>query len=1339
MTEISVAAQDLFFKLRNRFPKINMGDEDGNNTVDPEQARFFNFIYTDKESKRPYGHVTCSVVDNNSLKVFFDTDITERMLPQDKPYWYQFLRELRRMAKGHMLNFDVRDITKDTLSRQDLQYMSKLNPEKKKISNESIMESRVLWNRRGKISEGDINNVRIHVVHNERMLENTNNRLLKVDRIYLINESGEKFLLPFKSVSGAKAMANHVSRGGNPYDTHGQVISRAVSEMRNLGRFAAATRTKTFESEHAGKVISAAQQMKESIRRSLMRLSNNTKSFTENLKQLAQMLPESPEDLTELRSVFTTQSYNQTLDNYLGSAAGAYQKLKENAMYNVSEAAQGVEQKIMDPNFLLVLKADPAMDNLMVNRRYTDNKALLSAVLGDIANRLINPHGDDVANFAALMGDLVSTEGEAFGQKQDKEYLRDKKLAIMLAQRYMKDMAEIKKDANYAEQVRQDPQARTKMADRKPRRTEADEFAEQIALLGEEHNCTMSEEGEWCPVHGMEECWQQGPVREETDVAEAWGTKTQVNPKEKGKYHGKTKQQLRSAYNKLKASGPHKKGSKEYGRMRELAFAIRAKSDWGKVGEATADAGDSNMSAMGSSSQVEENINRLVAEHMDRRIRQMQKIITENYIYAAEQGEDDVLDMSTDHGQAAPHTHDEYDGEASMAKTQLKTIERAASELEELLASNENLPEWIQAKITKAADYISMAKDTMMSRHEQGQIHTMDAEVDEELHGGQVKLDKNHNGKLDREDFAMLRGDKKTNEGNKFSGKLAKAKASHKDEFEVDGKEYKVRESGTRDSNVSDETGFTGGNAAYDGPPMFDRIRKVDDDEYDAEMGPDGGFRAAGPSIMGYKVKESDSPKADKDYDGDGEIESEKDEVWGSRMAAAKKAGKMDESLRDLLRLSGRLEYVTEDPVQMNPITNKPDSFSNDDSTDQFANAPDPTRDNIKNADMFNQMRPGDQAGARMVYDREHGLNPPGGAAVGADEVDAMYAKEYAAKMGAGMGHLIDPKNPYLVPGYTGVKDSFGKSPADWAKEAGERRDVIANQGMDAFNAKYGLLPGSPRFSQVTPQNQELENIIGQHNMLKAAGMPSPYDNPDNVKAALDAKKPSGKLYKDSWYQGESLDEEDDAKPMPGMSGSVQSQMPKPATPAPVTSSGSSQSTPAGMPKPMPSSSTAMSTSGSMEHDSKMEDSISTLKKLSGIKEGDWSTQKPLTPAEIAKQSGQYTGSSTDVRQVAPGAYTDTGGLSHQERVNRAADNSKIDFNDPNDNRPYTLDANGNTVPYRPVPKDSVMTYEPDSSPFASRVEKDAASAVMQQERGNPLTKREQDALDFIRNQNKKR
>ena len=66
-------------------------------------------------------------------------------------------------------------------------------------------------------------------------------------------------------------------------------------------------------------------------------------------------------------------------------------------------------------------------------------------------------------------------------------------------------------------------------------------------------------------------------------VDEAWDTETQVSPSERGKYEGKTKAELLKAYNNLKASGPHPRGSPEFGRMRELAFAIRAKSNWGNV------------------------------------------------------------------------------------------------------------------------------------------------------------------------------------------------------------------------------------------------------------------------------------------------------------------------------------------------------------------------------------------------------------------------------------------------------------------------------------------------------------------------------------------------------------------------------------------------------------------------------------------------------------------------------------------------------------------------------------------------------------------------------------
>ena len=57
----------------------------------------------------------------------------------------------------------------------------------------------------------------------------------------------------------------------------------------------------------------------------------------------------------------------------------------------------------------------------------------------------------------------------------------------------------------------------------------------------------------------------------------------------------------------------------------------------------------------------------------------------------------------------------EYNQEGDMAKTQLRTIIDAAKELHNMLGKDDNLPEWVQNKITKATDYIDSARDYIKS------------------------------------------------------------------------------------------------------------------------------------------------------------------------------------------------------------------------------------------------------------------------------------------------------------------------------------------------------------------------------------------------------------------------------------------------------------------------------------------------------------------------------------------------------------------------------------------------------------------------------------------------
>jgi len=58
----------------------------------------------------------------------------------------------------------------------------------------------------------------------------------------------------------------------------------------------------------------------------------------------------------------------------------------------------------------------------------------------------------------------------------------------------------------------------------------------------------------------------------------------------------------------------------------------------------------------------------------------------------------------------------EYDNEGGMAKIQLRGILADADHMVKMFEDEDNLPEWVQNKITKAADYLNSAHRYMMNK-----------------------------------------------------------------------------------------------------------------------------------------------------------------------------------------------------------------------------------------------------------------------------------------------------------------------------------------------------------------------------------------------------------------------------------------------------------------------------------------------------------------------------------------------------------------------------------------------------------------------------------------------
>lgn len=75
----------------------------------------------------------------------------------------------------------------------------------------------------------------------------------------------------------------------------------------------------------------------------------------------------------------------------------------------------------------------------------------------------------------------------------------------------------------------------------------------------------------------------------------------------------------------------------------------------------------------------------------------------------------------------------EYDQEGAMAIQDLAGAIDAADELKDILDSDDNLPEWVQAKITKALDYLDTSRDYM--KHKDADEETYDGDEFYEAYG----------------------------------------------------------------------------------------------------------------------------------------------------------------------------------------------------------------------------------------------------------------------------------------------------------------------------------------------------------------------------------------------------------------------------------------------------------------------------------------------------------------------------------------------------------------------------------------------------------------------------
>ena len=312
-------ATDLFYKIRSRFSGLKLGAETGEITINPEEARFFDFDYM--EGEVPVGHVSISLAEPNSMKIYFSHGITETMDSKQKTNWYGFLRELRQFAKRRLLSFDTRDIAKDNLDKRDYEFLSQ-NAQPKQQPNtiqkpvgESVMNESAMYGSKT-MSYQKLMDTRLIIKHSQAVMDDTQPgaRTRHISALFVENQDGERFKYPFIHLAGARAMQRHVANGGLPYDEIGKSIigmSEEIAQLKSFGNYV--VRNDLMNSNTNG-IVERSTQYLNGIRETIQRLSKQ--KYYEQYREAfqAQQPVEVPQDVIEdFTEKFTVRNFKEDI------------------------------------------------------------------------------------------------------------------------------------------------------------------------------------------------------------------------------------------------------------------------------------------------------------------------------------------------------------------------------------------------------------------------------------------------------------------------------------------------------------------------------------------------------------------------------------------------------------------------------------------------------------------------------------------------------------------------------------------------------------------------------------------------------------------------------------------------------------------------------------------------------------------------------------------------------------------------------------------------------------------------------------------------------------------
>lgn len=243
-------ANEIFNILKGANYKLRLFTMDGTKTMDADEAtRFYAYDQDLMVSIRQ---------EDDSIEV-----VIQAGTDYDVPANSELLKSIKTVAHKNLGEFTVRKFNKSIAPKD--------------FAHQSVTEAKAFGKAYGSIKTSYIpapNGTKVIVKHSNKIDEEKRGaRSRNIHNIFIENSSGERFNFQYQNVSGAKAMAKHVSEGGTPYDSKGQAILAMCEDLANINQFMKHVRGNKLVNENNEDVVLTVREAASTIKNTIKSLS----------------------------------------------------------------------------------------------------------------------------------------------------------------------------------------------------------------------------------------------------------------------------------------------------------------------------------------------------------------------------------------------------------------------------------------------------------------------------------------------------------------------------------------------------------------------------------------------------------------------------------------------------------------------------------------------------------------------------------------------------------------------------------------------------------------------------------------------------------------------------------------------------------------------------------------------------------------------------------------------------------------------------------------------------------------------------------------------------------